>query len=92
MIGRVILAVILAGIAAGFLMGVIQHVRLTPMILEAEVYEQARRDVMALNKSVLNVALLNGLIDRQAYQRFSNDMFYIPFYRAMEDGQLESIR
>jgi len=58
----------------------------------AEVYEQARRDVMALNKSVLNVALMNGLIDRQAYQRFSNDMFYIPFYRAMEDGQLESIR
>ena len=58
----------------------------------AEVYEQARRDVMALNKSVLNVALMNGLIDRQAYLRFSNDMFYIPFYRAMEDGQLESIR
>jgi hypothetical protein len=58
----------------------------------AEVYEQARKDVMALNKSVLNVALMNGLIDRQAYQRFSNDMFYIPFYRAMEDGQLESIR
>ena len=58
----------------------------------AQVYEQARRDVMALNKSVLNVALLNGLIDRQAYLRFSNDMFFIPFYRAMEDGQLESIR
>jgi hypothetical protein len=58
----------------------------------AEVYEQARKDVMALNKSVLNVALLNGLIDRQAYLRFSNDMFFIPFYRAMEDGQLESIR
>jgi hypothetical protein len=58
----------------------------------AEVYEQARKDVMALNKSVLNVALMNGLIDRQAYQRFSSDMFYIPFYRAMEDGQLESIR
>lgn len=58
----------------------------------AQVYEQARKDVMALNKSVLNVALMNGLIDRQAYERFSNDMFYIPFYRAMEDGQLESIR
>ena len=57
-----------------------------------EVYEQARKDVMALNKSVLNVALMNGLIDREAYQRFSNDMFYIPFYRAMEDGQLESVR
>jgi hypothetical protein len=57
-----------------------------------EVYEQARKDVMALNRSVLNVALMNGLIDREAYQRFANDMFYIPFYRAMEDGQLESVR
>jgi hypothetical protein len=58
----------------------------------AQVYEQARKDVMALNRSVLNVALVNGLIDRVAHQRFSNDMFYIPFYRAMEDGQLESVR
>lgn len=41
MIGRVILAALLAGIAAGFIMGVIQHVRLTPLILEAEAYEAA---------------------------------------------------
>ena len=41
MIGRVILAALLAGIAAGLVMGVIQHVRLTPLILEAETYEQA---------------------------------------------------
>jgi cobalt transporter subunit CbtA len=36
MIGRVVLAALLAGIAAGLIMGIIQHVRLTPLILEAE--------------------------------------------------------
>jgi cobalt transporter subunit CbtA len=41
MIGRVILAALLAGIAAGLIMGVLQHVRLTPYILEAEKYENA---------------------------------------------------
>ena len=41
MIGRVVLAALLAGIAAGFIMGAIQHVRLTPFILAAETYETA---------------------------------------------------
>jgi cobalt transporter subunit CbtA len=41
MIGRVILAALLAGIAAGLIMGAIQHVRLTPLILAAETYEGA---------------------------------------------------
>jgi cobalt transporter subunit CbtA len=41
MIGRAILAALLAGIAAGFIMGAIQHVRLTPLIVAAEAYEQA---------------------------------------------------
>ena len=41
MIGRVLLAALLAGIVAGLLMGVIQHARLTPLILEAEKYETA---------------------------------------------------
>jgi len=41
MIGRVILAALLAGIAAGLIMGAIQHVRLTPFILAAETYETA---------------------------------------------------
>jgi len=40
MIGRVILAALLAGIAAGLFYGVIQHARLTPLILEAEKYEK----------------------------------------------------
>jgi cobalt transporter subunit CbtA len=39
MIGRILLAVILSGIAAGLVMGLIQHVRLTPIILEAETFE-----------------------------------------------------
>ena len=39
MIGRVLLAAILAGIAAGLVTGVIQHVRVTPLILAAEQYE-----------------------------------------------------
>jgi cobalt transporter subunit CbtA len=39
MIGRVLLAAVLAGLAAGFVMGLIQHVRLTPMILHAETFE-----------------------------------------------------
>ncbi len=43
MIGRVLLAAILAGIAAGLIMGAIQHVRLTPLILEAETYENRGR-------------------------------------------------
>jgi cobalt transporter subunit CbtA len=39
MIARVLLAVILSGIAAGLVMGFIQHVRLTPLILQAETFE-----------------------------------------------------
>jgi cobalt transporter subunit CbtA len=39
MIARVLLAAILSGIAAGLVMGFIQHVRLTPLILQAETFE-----------------------------------------------------
>lgn len=41
MIGRVVLAALLAGIAAGFIMGAIQHLRLTPFLIAAETYETA---------------------------------------------------
>ena len=41
MTGRVILAALLAGIAAGFIMGAIQHLRLTPFIIQAETFELA---------------------------------------------------
>jgi hypothetical protein len=56
-----------------------------------EIYEKARQEESQLNKSVLDVALQSGLIDRQAYQVFSNDINYIPFYKAMEDGSVDSI-
>lgn len=41
MIGRIVLAALIAGMAAGILMGGIQHVRITPLIAEAEVFEKA---------------------------------------------------
>jgi cobalt transporter subunit CbtA len=41
MIRRVLLAAILAGIAAGLVMSAIQHWRVTPLILQAEAYEEA---------------------------------------------------
>jgi len=56
-----------------------------------EVYEKARLEENQLNRSVLDVALQSGLIDRQAYQVFSNDINYIPFYKKMEDGDVDSV-
>jgi len=55
------------------------------------IYEQALKEENELNKSVLDVAFESGLIDRAAYQRFSNDIYYIPFYKEMEDGSVESV-
>jgi cobalt transporter subunit CbtA len=41
MIGRLVLAALIAGMAAGLIYGGVQHVRTTPLILAAEVYETA---------------------------------------------------
>ena len=41
MIGRLVLAALIAGMAAGFIYGGVQQVRTTPLILAAEVYESA---------------------------------------------------
>ncbi len=41
MILRVLLAAILAGVAAGLIAGVFQHVRMTPLILQAEMIENS---------------------------------------------------
>jgi hypothetical protein len=54
-----------------------------------EVYESVRKDMNALNKSVLDIALKQGLIDKVAYKRFSEDINYIPFYKEMEDGDIQ---
>jgi len=41
MIGKLVLAALIAGMAAGFIYGGVQHVQTTPLILAAEVYETA---------------------------------------------------
>lgn len=41
MIGRIVLAALIAGMAAGLLYGGVQHLRTTPLILAAEVFETA---------------------------------------------------
>jgi Large polyvalent protein associated domain 38 len=56
-----------------------------------EIYEQALKEENELNKSVLKIALDSGLIDQNAYDTFSKDIYYIPFYKVMEDGDISSI-
>jgi cobalt transporter subunit CbtA len=41
MMRRVLLAVLLCGMAAGFVMGTVQHVRISPIIHQAETFEHA---------------------------------------------------
>ena len=54
------------------------------------VYKDVRKEMNSLNKSVLDVALKQGLIDKAAYDVFAADINYIPFYKAMEDGDVQS--
>jgi len=49
------------------------------------VYAEALKNMNELNRSVLDVARSTGLIDAEAYKRFSADIWYVPFYRQMED-------
>jgi len=56
-----------------------------------DVYKTALNEENALNRSVLNVAKEAGIIDAEGYQNFSNDIYYIPFYKAMEDGDVQSV-
>lgn len=58
----------------------------------AQVYAEVLKDMNKLNRSVLKVALDNGLIDEKGYERFSQDIFYIPFYKVMEEGDLSGAK
>ena len=49
------------------------------------VYAETLKNMNELNRSVLDVARDTGLIDAEGYRRFSADIWYIPFYRQMED-------
>ena len=50
-----------------------------------DVYNQVLKEEKELNKSVLDIAKKQGLITEDAYDIFANDLFYVPFYKAMED-------
>jgi hypothetical protein len=56
-----------------------------------ELYDKALQEENQLNKSVLDIARETGLIDNAAYQVFSNDIYYIPFYKQMEDGSVDAV-
>lgn len=58
----------------------------------AKLFRTALNEENALNRSVLDVAKQQGIIDQAAYERFSNDIYYIPFYKQMEDGQIVSVQ
>ncbi len=47
MLGKIILSTLFAGLLAGFVMAGIQHVRLTPLILAAEVFESPETEAIA---------------------------------------------
>lgn len=55
------------------------------------IYEQALREENELNKSVLKIAKDLGLIDQAGYDKFASDIYYIPFYKMMEDGDVQSV-
>lgn len=56
-----------------------------------DIYEQAIKEENALNRSVLKVALDAGIIDKEGYDKFANDIYYIPFYKAMENGDVDAV-
>ena len=55
-----------------------------------QVYNRVREDMNKLNRSVLDVAREAGLIDEKSYTRFSEDNFYVPFYKEMEGKDIDA--
>lgn len=50
-----------------------------------DVYKEVQKDMNKLNRSVLNIALAQGTINKEAYEIYANDINYIPFYKLMEE-------
>ncbi len=55
-----------------------------------QVYNRVLEDMKKLNRSVLKIALDTGLIDQKGYERFSEDNFYVPFYKEMEGKDIDA--
>jgi N12 class adenine-specific DNA methylase len=51
----------------------------------ATVYEQFRQDYEALNNAIVAIAVDTGTIDRDEAERWSNEGFYVPFFRFLAD-------
>lgn len=55
-------------------------------------YAEVLRGMNDLNRSVLDIAKDAGMIDAEAYKRFADDVWYVPFYRSMsEEGKLSGM-
>ena len=55
-----------------------------------QVYQRVLEDMNKLNRSVLKIALDTGLIDQQGFENFSNDIYYVPFYKEMEGKDIDA--
>ena len=55
-----------------------------------QVYQRVLQDMNKLNRSVLKIALDTGLIDQQGFENFSNDIYYVPFYKEMEGKDIDA--
>lgn len=51
----------------------------------AATYATTLQQMNELNRSVLDVARQSGLINEEGYKKFAADIWYIPFYRQMDD-------
>lgn len=51
----------------------------------ADVYEQFRLDYEDLNNAIVKIAVDTGTIDKDEAQRWSNEGFYVPFFRFLAD-------
>ncbi len=49
-------------------------------------YIKVQQEMNEINRSVLDLAKAKGLITDEAYRTFAADVWYVPFYRNMEDN------
>ena len=54
------------------------------MLKRSVVYEGVRKDVMDMNKSIIDFGIKMGLLQETAAKNFEKD-FYVPFYRIIEE-------
>ena len=64
--------------------GMIKDATTGAMMPRAVVYEKVRKDLMALNKSVVKIGVDMGLLGKTAGENFEQE-FYMPFYRVIEE-------